>query len=691
MNFSKFANQVLAPMALSAALLSASPLVARAQAAAGAEFNVLHSFGESTMDNIYPVGPLVQGIDGDFYGVAIQNGPATENGPGTIFKISPSGQETTLYTTSSGEDEVYKGLVLGSDGNFYGVKGNYGQDKDGTLFRMTPAGKVSTIYSFKDSDGGPCETGLVIGPDGNFYGTTEGAGNSSTSYPATLFKVTADGQFTALYQLPLNVGTFAPPTFDSSGNLYDPVANGDGGNGIAVGDILKIDTSGAISVLYTFASDNYIAPNGGYPDAALTLAPDGTIYGLTQTGGFYGDGTAFMLTPSGTLSTLYSFPLNTAVSYRPEAGLDYGMILGSDGNLYGVTVFGGQNANGTVFQLSLNGEYTTLYTFSAQDSNGHNADGANPSCSLVEGSDGALYGVTVSGGLYGGTGTNGDGAFFKLTVPSLTASVPTPAPAARFDFNKDGHADLLWYNTASGSVSRWLADDQSVLQYGGTFSQVAPSSNWMPVAIPQTTGDGYPDLLWWNSSSGELSVWTLQDQSVTRYGADFAQITNTNWKPEAVADNSSNGAWTLVFEDAKSGDICRWLMNGTTVSQYGGTIASLGANTPWHIVGAPDLDGDGKSDLLFWNSQTGEVTYWSMDLANSKVLAEHAGIAQVTDTSWRLVASEDTNGDGHPDLVWWNAKTGEVSRWLMNGTTVTGYGAATTQVADTTWQPTAMR
>ncbi len=63
----------------------------------------------------------------------------------------------------------------------------------------------------------------------------------------------------------------------------------------------------------------------------------------------------------------------------------------------------------------------------------------------------------------------------------------------------------------------------------------------------------------------------------------------------------------------------------------------------------------------------------------------------MSDTSWHLMGSEDTNGDGHPDLIWWNATTGVESRWLLNGTTVTQYGAGDTQVTDTTWQPTAIR
>ena len=660
----------------------AAPNLAHAQATPGATFDVLYTFGLSNPNIINPDSALTQGLDGDFYGVSGGDGVSI---PEYIYKMTSTGAVTLLSTSSV----AWGNLTLGKDGNFYVVTYSAESGGDYTLSRMTPLGALTVLYTFPASQGTEAipEYGVAIGPDGNFYGSIDVNTDYHNGRADSLFKLTPAGQYTVLYTCPDNEAISALPIFDSQGNVYATV----GQEGIIPGSIVEVDAAGSVKTLYQCLPVSMDDPPED-PVAGLTLGSGGNLYGLMFFGGTYNDGLAFMLTPSGTFNTLYSFPANTYLSYRSFASPNDAMILGTDGNLYGTTVYGGLYSQGNVFQLTPSGEFTTLHDFSPVDSSYHNADGGIPS-PLIEGKDGALYGVTA----YGGTGGNtGEGTAFKITVPSLTASVsstaPTPASAAtRFDFNKDGHADLLWYNTVSGSVSRWLMNDQTALQYGSAFSQVAASSGWMPVAAPQTTDDGYPDLLWWNSLSGEMSVWSLQDQSVTQYGADFSQIANTNWKPVAVADNDAQGNWTLVFEDAKSGDICRWLMKGTTVSQYGGTIASLGAKTPWQVVGAPDLNSDGKSDLLLWNSETGEVTYWAMDLANSKLLAEHGDIAQIPDTSWHLVSSEDTNGDGHPDLIWWNAKTGEVSRWLMNGTEIIGYGAATTQVSDTTWQPTAIR
>ncbi len=187
-----------------------------------------------------------------------------------------------------------------------------------------------------------------------------------------------------------------------------------------------------------------------------------------------------------------------------------------------------------------------------------------------------------------------------------------------------------------------------------------------------------------------MSVWTMTNQNVVQYGADFATISGTNWMPVAIA-NENGPVYQLGFQNTATGDISRWSMQGESVLGYGTTIASLGPNSPWHVVGASDFDGDQKSDLLFWNSSTGEVSYWGCDLTNSQVLSFHGDIAQVANTDWHLVGSEGANGDGYSDLIWWNASTGELSYWLMNGTTVTSYGADFAQEGDTTWQPTAIR
>jgi uncharacterized repeat protein (TIGR03803 family) len=191
-------------------------------------------------------------------------------------------------------------LTLGSDGNFYGTTYSGGSSiYYGTVFKMTTNGVLTTLVSFANTNGAYPLAALTLGPDDNFYGTTVEGGSSS--YYGTLFKVTTNGLLTTL-------------------------------------------------ISFNYANDT----NGAWPYAGLTLGPDGNFYGTTSGGGSGGyDGTVFMVTTNGTLTTLVSF--NNATGSNPESAL----TLGSDGNFYGTTSGGGiiNSANpggmGTVFCLLL--------------------------------------------------------------------------------------------------------------------------------------------------------------------------------------------------------------------------------------------------------------------------------------------------------------------------------------------------
>ena len=140
---------------------------------------------------------------------------------------------------------------------------------------------------------------------------------------------------------------------------------------------------------------------------------DGYFYGTTDLGGDtnlnsgYGYGTVFKISPSGELTTLYSFTDSNDGAY-PQAGL----VRGSDGNFYGTTFIGGMNNSGTVFQINATGALTTLYSFSGGN------DGLYPTAPLLQGSDGSFYGTTWQGGLAR------RGTVFRLTLvpepPKLT-------------------------------------------------------------------------------------------------------------------------------------------------------------------------------------------------------------------------------------------------------------------------------
>jgi len=271
---------------------------------------------------------------------------------------------------------------------------------------------LNTLYSFSgvdvsnaNSDGACPAAGLVLGVDGNIYGTT---GYGGVYGHGAVFKITPSGAMTTLYAFGAQSGDGAYPMAcliqARDGNFYGSTEVG-GANG--AGSIFMITPSGALTTLYSFSALNaqYANTDGVNPQASLVQTSDGTFYGTTYAGGPHvnGGGTVFKFTTDGTaagtvLATLHSFV------WSDGACLDGGLVLGSDFNFYGTTQAGGANNAGTIFKITPSGALTTLYQFSG------GADGMYPEASLVLGSDGNYYGTTNIGGAYS------QGTVFKMTT-----------------------------------------------------------------------------------------------------------------------------------------------------------------------------------------------------------------------------------------------------------------------------------
>ena len=300
-------------------------------------------------DGSQPYAGLVQDSDGSFYGTTSAGGDA--NGDGTVYKVTPAGGLTTLYTFTGGNDgsQPQAGLAHGTDGNFYGTTAYGGANGDGTIFKLTPTGGLTTLYTFTGgSDGSYPVAGLVQGNDGNFYGTASAGGDANGD--GTIYKITPAGTFTVLYTFGGSDG-YQPVgklTLGSDGNFYGAAFEG-GTTGD--GTIYQVTPAGALTTLYTFTGGS----DGSQPYSGLVQGSDGSLYGETSVGGAGGNGTIFKLTPAGALTTLYTF--SDGDGAQPQSGL----VQGGDGGFYGTTSAGGANGAGTVFKLSVTTASSTFF------------------------------------------------------------------------------------------------------------------------------------------------------------------------------------------------------------------------------------------------------------------------------------------------------------------------------------------
>jgi len=279
---------------------------------------VLYSFTSIVYDDgAFPHGSLIFDAAGNLYGTTDNGGPYCflHQGCGTVFELSPgqggSWSETVLYSFSGGDGtgdgaNPLGGLIFDAFGNVYGTTFGGGLHGQGTVFELTPTAggswTESVLYSFGPlPDGQEPWAGLILDTAGNLYGTTSIGG--AYTYYGTVFRLTPDG------------------------------------NG-----------SWTETLLHSFGDDKDAAD-----PAYVSLISDaaGNLYGTTSGGGVYNGGTVFEFSPDGsggwTETLLHSFPNNRIDGYSPYAGLTFD----SAGNLYGTTNYGGTYREGTAFELSL--------------------------------------------------------------------------------------------------------------------------------------------------------------------------------------------------------------------------------------------------------------------------------------------------------------------------------------------------
>ncbi len=396
-------------------LLSAVLLFCLAATAAlpAQTFKTLVVFNQANGEDVFS--SLVQGTDGNLYGSTVYGGKPNF---GTIFKLTPTGTETLLYSfclQSGCPDGSYpEWLTLASDGNFYGETYGGGAYNSGTIFKVTSSGQLTTLYSFCAHSGCPDgalpQSALVQASDGDFYGTTVLGGAQNQG---TVFKVTSSGVLTTLYSFcsKSNCSDGTQPniglTLGSDGNFYGTTALG-GRTACppyGCGTAFKITSSGTLTTLYSFCSRVNCA-DGSIPQGLLVLAKDGNFYGTTDNGGVNSLGTAFKMNSAGKLKTLHSFCTGAC----PDGGIPYaGLIQGSDGNFYGTAAIGGKGY-GTVYKMTPTGVVTTLHSF-------NNNDGFSPAASLLQAADGSLYGGTEEGGNLNCFAPSGCGTIFRISAP----------------------------------------------------------------------------------------------------------------------------------------------------------------------------------------------------------------------------------------------------------------------------------
>lgn len=434
----------------------------------------------------------------------------------------------TLHQFSGTDGEAPRqAMTLGDDGALYGVTSKGGASGDGVVFRYSygnPSGFSVVKHLDRATTGGSradsflVEARLLNIGDGYLYGATYWGGKPS-NLGGTVYRFDMDGNFNVIYEIPDTLGL-------PSGFVY--LASGEQN----VLHVLCDDTSG----LRRLPLDGITAPTipwtaSGTPNPrAIIRASNGYLYGGTRTGGNGGAGYLFRTNGDGTNFTILHH-CTTATGTIPIGA----MVQGRDGNLYGLMAYSGTgfSANGVLYRLSLDGEYTVLRNFTDFDElfgdlclasdgmlygtavavgpggNGNGGiwriktdgtgykvlqvfktgsdplypDGRKPIGGLVQGTDGNLYGTT-----YGGVGSGGDGTIFRLNLKLppppvnrppialddtvLSTGVPVTVSVLDNDFDPDSDPVYLQVQTAPTAGTAVVQNGAIVYTPNGGFAAV---------------------------------------------------------------------------------------------------------------------------------------------------------------------------------------------------------------------------
>ena len=360
---------------------------------------VLHTFPLALTDACKPEGNIVQGRDGNMYGDGAVCGA---NGGGAVYKISPAGAESVFYSfpqqwTNCGG----AGLTLGSDGNFYGtcIAGNPATGL-GSIFRLTPAGVFTDLHDFTGVNGDSLPVYPPIqASDGNFYGVS----GNEVQICGNVYRMTPAGVYTNLHTFS---GSDCHPSNlvqASDGNLYGTLAD------CAVvstdGCVYRISTAGVFKEIHDFA-----LTTGEVPCTGLIQGKDGKLYGATNSGAANGWGNIYKLTTAGVATDLHDFNNATDAACVNNAGPPVNMLQVADGTFYGVNPAYGLYG-GSIYKL------TSANVFSAWMFPSTDVDGNSPSSTLIQNTNGLVYGTTPAGGFIPPNCPQGcQGTFFSVAT-----------------------------------------------------------------------------------------------------------------------------------------------------------------------------------------------------------------------------------------------------------------------------------
>jgi hypothetical protein len=247
-----------------------------------------------------------------------------------------------------------------------------------------------------------------------------------------------------------------------------------------------------------------------------------------------------------------------------------------------------------------------------------------------------------------------------------TVADPNWTVAGIGDFDGDGKADILWRNTSTGQNYIYFMDGTTIKPTEGFIRTVADQS-WKVAGIGDFDGDGKDDILWRNTVTGENYLYPMDGLSIKATEGYVRTVADQNWRIAGIGDFDGDGKADILWRNSSSGQSYLYPMNGTSIKPGEGFLRTV-ADPSWKVAGVGDFDGDGKADIVWRNSTSGQNYLYPMD--GTTIKPTEGYIRTVADLAWQIAAVGDYDGDGKSDLLWRNSSTGQNYLYAMDGTTI---------------------
>ena len=543
---------------------------------------------EHALSNGYGAYYITTGSDGNLWFTDTIIGSATIPALGNIT----TGGTINEFNFPNGVGGA-KEIVTGADSALWFPQG-------GVMGHMTTGGTYSNFML----PGSANSTGVTLGPDNNVWFTDQGTnaiGRITTGGSVSEFTISTPNS------MPQDI------TPGPDGNLWFTETTGN--------KIGRITTGGTITE-FTIPTANSGASGIVKKGNALWFTePSAHKIGRITVGG-----------------VIAEFPTPVAGS-APTA-----IVAGSDGALWFVDANGNAPSIGRVQPPETahdfnNDSYSDIFW---RDNSGNMA--------IWEMSGSAILNENTAG--FGG-------------VPTVWSII------GQHDFNGDGNADVLWRNT-SGDLAIWEMNGTTILNVNTAGLGNVPTV-WSVAGVGDFNGDGMADILWRNTSTGDLAIWLMNGTTILN--ANTAGLGNVplNWSVVGVGDFNGDGMADILWRNTTNGNVAIWLMNGTTLTNA--NTATFG-NMPsgWFVAGTGDFNGDGKSDIL-WRDGSGDLAIWEMN-GTTILNPNTSGVGNLS-TVWSVAVTGDFNSTGMSGILWTDT-SGDLAIWYMNGTTISsGAGLGT--------------